>query len=143
MNFPAFETYAAEMGLAIPIAPEEQNSDYESGIVEIDRDTWHIRTARNTPTKPGAFVAFWRRGADGVTTPFSDAEPAAGLLVFVEQLGRRGVFRFTAADLARLGITSGARPGKRGFRVYPSWCVDLNAGATAAQRAQSSSFLTY
>ena len=131
------------MGFALAIAPEEQNSDYESGIVQIDRDSWHIRTARNTPTKPGAFVAFWRRGADGVTTPFSEDDPAAGLLVFVEQLGRRGVFRFTAADLARLGITSGARPGKRGFRVYPSWCVDLNSGATAAQRAQSSSFLTY
>lgn len=143
MNFPAFEAYAAEMGLALVIAPEEQNSDYESGIVQIDHDSWHIRTARNTPTKPGAFVAFWRRDADGVTTPFSEDDSAVGLLVFVEQQGKRGVFRFTAADLARMGITSGTGPGKRGFRVYPSWCRDLNSGATAAQRAQSSSFLTY
>lgn len=79
MNFPAFEAYAAEMGFALAIAPEEQSSDYESGTVQIDRDSWHIRTARNTPTKPGAFVAFWRRGADGVTTPFSEDDPAAGL----------------------------------------------------------------
>ncbi len=141
--FHAFEAYAAEMGIALAIAPEEQNSDYESGVVQIDGDSWHIRTARNTPTKPGAFVAFWRRGAGGVTAPFGEDDAAAGLMVFVEQMGRRGVFRFTAADLVRLGITSGVRPGKRGFRVYPSWCVELNSAAAAVQRAQSASFLTY
>ncbi|WP_218682142.1 MepB family protein, partial [Microbacterium sp. BF1] len=41
------------------------------------------------------FVAFWQRHADGNTTPFSDDDPAAGLLVFVAQHDRRGVFRFT------------------------------------------------
>lgn len=72
--------------------------------------------------------------------PFAPDGVDAGLLVFVEQLGRRGVFRFTAPHLTQLGITSGVRPGKRGFRVYPSWCTRLNATATAAQLAQASAF---
>lgn len=140
MQFSAFEAYAAEVGVTVEVTPETQNSDYEAGIVQICDEAWHIRTARNTPAKPGAFVAFWQRDASGATTPFSDDDPAAGLLVFVGQHGRRGVFRFTGAHLAELGITSGKRPGKRGFRVYPSWCDGLNTQATATQRAQASAF---
>lgn len=143
MQFSAFESYAADIGVAVAVTPEVESSDYESGVAQIGSETWHIRTARNTPTKPGAFVAFWRRSADGMTAPFGDDDPAAGLLVFVEQQGRRGVFRFTGAHLAELGITSGRRTGKRGFRVYPSWCEGLNAPATATQRAQASAFQEY
>ncbi len=120
MAFTAFETYAAEVGLSWPVITETQNSDYESGLVEVDGERWHIRTARNTPTKAGAFVAFWRRTEDGSTAPFPDDDPTAGLLVFVERAGRRGVFRFTTAHLSDLGITTGTGPGKRGFRLYPA-----------------------
>jgi hypothetical protein len=140
VRFSAFEAYAAEVATTVAVTPETQNGDYESGIAHIGGEAWHIRTARNTPTKPGAFVAFWQRDADGTTMPFSDDDAASGLLVFVEQLGRRGVFRFTGAHLAELGITSGRRVGKRGFRVYPSWCAGLNPQATATQRAQASAF---
>lgn len=140
MRFTAFAVYSAGVGLTAEVIPEVQNSDYESGVVQIGAEAWHIRTARNTPTKPGGFVAFWQRDADGNTTPFSDDDPAAGLLVFVVQHDRRGVFRFTGAHLAALGITSGERPGKRGFRVYPSWCTGLNVQATTTQRAQAPAF---
>lgn len=143
MQFSAFEAYAAEVGLAAAVTPEMHNSDYESGIAQICDEAWHIRTARNTPTKPGAFVSYWQRDTDGTTMPFGDDDLAAGLLVFVEKRGRRGVFRFTRAHLAELAITSGKRPGKRGFRVYPSWCTGLNAQATATQRAQASAFEEY
>jgi hypothetical protein len=140
MQFHAFAVYSAEIGVAAEVAPEAQNSDYESGIVQIGDAVWHIRTARNTPTKPGAFVAFWQRDAAGNTMPFGDEDPAAGLFVFVEQHEKRGVFRFTGAHLAELGITSGKGPGKRGFRVYPSWCAGLNTQAAATQRAQARAF---
>jgi len=143
MRFPAFEAYATTRRMPVAVTPAAQNSDYESGVARIGDETWHIRTARNTPTKPGAFVAFWQRDASGSTVPFGDDDLAAGLYVFVEQHGRRGVFRFTGAHLAALGITSGRRPGKRGFRVYPSWCEGLNAQATATQRAQGSAFEEY
>lgn len=143
MVFSAFEAYAAEMGLAVSVVPESQNSDYESGRIEIDGEAWHIRTARNTPTKPGAFVAFWRRDESGRTVPFAIDDPAAGLLVFVQQEGRRGVFRFTAEHLAELDVTTGRGAGKRGFRLYPSWCEGLNPQAVAAQRAQAPAFHEY
>lgn len=141
MIFRAFKAYISAVGItATVVTHETQSSDYESGIAGIREELWHIRTARTTPTKPGAFVAFWTRGADGVTMPFAADNVSAGLLVFVEQLDRRGVFRFTAAHLAELGVTSEVRPGKRGFRVYPSWCTQLNATALATQRAQASAF---
>ncbi|MBF4567816.1 MepB family protein [Plantibacter sp. VKM Ac-2880] len=143
MPFEAFRSYATTMGIPMLVTPEPQNSEYESGLAQLGAETWHLRTARNTPTKPGAFVAFWRRDADGATAPFRDDDRAAGLLVFVEQEGARGVFRFTGAHLAALGVTSGRRPGKRGFRVYPSWCAGLNAQATATQRAQAPAFQEY
>ncbi|PRB07409.1 MULTISPECIES: MepB family protein [unclassified Microbacterium] len=143
MEFRAFHTYASILGMDVAVTPQEQNGDYESGAVRIDGDLWHIRTARVTPTKPGAFLAFWRRDAAGKTAPFDEQDPAAGLLVFVEQDDRRGVFRFAAADLSRLGITAGRTSGKRGFRVYPSWCAGLNPQATATQRAQASAFREY
>lgn len=130
----------AAIGVTASVTPESQNSDYESGLARIGEEYWHIRTARTTPTKPGAFLAFWSRDENGVTEPFSAGSVHAGLLVFVEQLGHRGVFRFTASHLTQLGITSGQKAGKRGFRVYPHWCTDLNATATATQRAQSSAF---
>lgn len=143
VQFSAFEAYAAELGTAAAVTPETQSSDYESGIAHIDGEAWRIRTARNTPSKPGAFVAFWNRLPDGGTAPFRNDDVGAGLLVFVELEGRRGVFRFTGAHLAILRITSGHRPGKRGFRVYPSWCAGLNSQAAAAQRAQAPAFREY
>jgi len=143
VEFAAFRDYAAECRLTVSVTPATQGSDYESGIAQIGDEAWHLRTARNTPTKPGAFVAFWRRTTTGETAPFTEDDPAAGLLVFVEQSGRRGVFRFPAAHLAALGITSGRRAGKRGFRVYPSWCSGLNGQATATQRAQAPAFQEY
>ena len=146
MEFRAFAEYAAAVGQpeAVDTArPEAQNSDYESGVAEIDGGTWHLRTARITPTKPGAFLAFWRRDETGETAPFAADAVGAGLIVLVEQAGRRGAFRFTAEHLSALGITAGPRPGKRGFRVYPGWCDGLNASAMATQRAQASAFREY
>ena len=140
MTFSAFTAYAAVVGISADVVPEAQNSDYESGLVDIAGRRWHIRTARVTPTKPGAFVAFWTRAEDGSTRPFKSADVGAGLLVFVVDGGRRGVFRFTSDHLAELGVTSGPRAGKRGFRVYPRWCDALNRQAAAAQRAQARAF---
>lgn len=146
MAFTAFEQYVAHaFGSADcvrSVVPEEQNSDYESGLAVIDDERWHIRTARNTPKKPGAFVAVWSRDAAGNTVPLPMDDPARGLLVFVTDGERRGVFRFTAEHLRGLGVTATARrPGKRGFRVYPAWCRDLNERAAASQAAQASAFI--
>ncbi|MGX1739705.1 MepB family protein [Corynebacterium flavescens] len=144
MGFSALELWASEVGLVVSARAEEHTSDYESGVAQIAGCEWHIRTARNTPSKPGAFVAFWCRGVDGRTRPFSGDEMNSGLMVFVEQQGRRGVFAFTPEHLEQLGITFGSnQPGKRGFRAYPAWCEDLNSRAKETQRAQASAFKEY
>jgi hypothetical protein len=65
----------------------------------------------------------------------------SGLFVFVEEQERFGVFQFTAAYLISLGyVSSDLHPGKRGFRVYPVWCTDLNSQASRTQRAQEAAF---
>ncbi|WP_404288666.1 MepB family protein [Glutamicibacter arilaitensis] len=145
MDFSAFSRYTA-FGIApdddpLLVQAEEQNSDYESGLVSFGSQRWRIRTARITATKPGAFLACWTRDVDGLTQPFSANEQISGLLVFVQDAERFGVFRFTAEQLHNLGITSSeTKPGKRGFRVYPSWCTELNPQAQRTQRAQAPSF---
>lgn len=142
MQFLALERYRTQLGLApSPVVPEEQSSDYESGRVEIDSHLWRVRTARVTPTKPGAFVAVWTRAPNGTTQPFSDSDECDGLIVFVEDGPRFGAFTFTREDLRQLGVVqSSLGPGKRGFRVYPPWCSGLNAQATRTQLTQSAAF---
>lgn len=145
VNFHALIRYRDIVGdqygvIGAPV-PEEQNSDYESGRVLIGKDSWRLRAARITPTKPGGFVAVWERDGGGVTQPFRVDDATAGLLVFIQEDQRFGVFRFTSDHLRTLRVTSSvSHPGKRGFRVYPSWCVDLNKQATRTQAAQAPAF---
>ena len=121
--------------------PEEQNGEYESGTVTIGAELWRVRTARVTPKKPGAFVAVWQRDEAGETVPFTAEEDIDGLLVFIDDAGRFGVFRFTALHLESLGVTrSSEYPGKRGFRLYPSRSENLNSQARRTQKAQSAAF---
>lgn len=145
MHFSAFEEFVSLVAdrYGEPGRPhvEEQNSAYESGVVRLGSETWRIRTARVTPTKTGAFVAVWQRNADGETRPFDSAENIDGLLVFVREEQRFGVFRFSTQQLEDQGVTSSKRfPGKRGFRLYPHWTEDLNAQAARTQRIQAASF---
>jgi hypothetical protein len=145
MTFASFDWYLANLlvpaGITAVVVADSENAGYEAGIAEIGGQRWRIRTARTTPTKPGGFVSVWRRAADGSTEPFPASEPIRGLLVFAEAEGHRGVFHFDRAHLAELGVTSSAgSPGKRGFRVYPRWCRDLNPQALRSRRAQATAF---
>lgn len=143
MAFRAFDRYKELVGISDVsfVEVEDQNSDYESGVAEIEEQHWRIRTARITPTKPGAFVAAWTRGIDGATRPFNLDEALSGLLVFVDDGSHFGVFRFTQERLLALGyLKSESSTGKRGFRVYPSWCNGLNPQAVRTQRVQSEAF---
>ncbi|MGL5853270.1 MAG: MepB family protein [Phycicoccus sp.] len=144
-RFAAFEWYAEHLlrprRTPLAMEPEEQGG-YESGLATIGGERWRVRTARVTPTKPGAFVAVWRRAGDGGTEPFPADDATHGLLVFVEDgILRRGVFRFTAAHLRELGIVrSESHPGKRGFRLYPDWCSGLSRQAASTQAVQAPAF---
>ncbi|MDQ0634290.1 hypothetical protein QFZ40_002199 [Arthrobacter pascens] len=107
----------------------------------LGKEQWRIRTARITPTKSGAFVAVWKRDEGGSIRPFTADESMSGLLVFVEEQERFGVFQFTPAHLISLGyVSSELHPGKRAFRLYPAWCTDLNPQALCTQRGQAAAF---
>lgn len=145
MNFHAFKRFISLAPAPADAQPviqiEEQNSDYESGVALIGKEQWRIRTARITPTKSGAFVAVWKRDEGGSTRPFTADESMSGLLVFVEEQERFGVFQFTPAYLISLRyVSSELHPGKRGFRLYPAWCTNLNPQAIRTQRAQAAAF---
>lgn len=145
MQFRALEAFLRLRGdrerLSAPPQEEAQTSDYEAGLVVLGSETWRIRTARVTPKKPGAFVAVWERDANGETRPFAPDDAVAGLLVFVCEGPRFGVFRFTTPQLIKLGVyRSDASEGKRGFRVYPSWSTGLNSQATKTQQRQAAVF---
>ncbi len=145
MQFTAYESFLAIVGdgegdLGRP-QPEAQGGEYESGTAMLGSERWRVRTARVTPKKPGAFVAVWMRDESGDTRPFDTEDTVSGLLVFVREGERFGVFRFTSAQLDALGVTRSDRhPGKRGFRVYPSWSENLNRRAAQTQAAQASAF---
>ncbi|MGO2024464.1 MULTISPECIES: MepB family protein [Brevibacterium] len=146
MGFRALEHYAQAKGLTLTeVVAEDQNSDYESGRAKLQGTWWRVRTARITPSKPGAFVAVWGRTSEGVTAPFSGDEDGfddcTGLLVLVSEDEKFGVFTFTATSLVELGIYSSQRSaGKRGFRLYPPWSTSLNPQATRTQRRQAPFF---
>ncbi|MDI9896769.1 MepB family protein [Rhodococcus sp. IEGM 1381] len=119
---------------------DETNAEYCGLVAQLHGERWRVRTARVTPRKPGLFLAFWRRGADGTTEPFRSTDQD-GLLVLIDTDGHRAGFRFTAEQLDRLGITaSPAHLGKRGFRVYPTWCTGLNPQARRTQQQHAEAF---
>lgn len=123
------------------VTPEEQQSDYQAGITQLDGQRWRIRTARITPTKSGGFVAIWQRDKNGTTAPYEYHAGLQGVMVFIEEANRFGVFRFTQQHLEHLGVFASAScPGKRGFRVYPSWTSGLKGQAKKNQEAQLPAF---
>ncbi|TAP24527.1 MULTISPECIES: MepB family protein [Micrococcaceae] len=123
------------------LTAEEQHSDYQAGVTEIDGQRWRIRTARITPTKSGGFVAIWQRDATGATVPFESEVGLHGVMVFIEEAEHFGVFRFTQQHLEALGVFASANaPGKRGFRVYPSWTTGLKGQAKKSQDEQLPAF---
>jgi hypothetical protein len=136
VNFHAFKQFmdsAPASAAAHPvIQAEEQNGDYESGAARIRKEQWRIPTARTTPAKAGAFVAVWKRGEAGSTRPFTADESTSGLLVFVEEQERFGVFRFTRqARLPRLSRKV-HRPEFLGVMYAARRGLRSDAGSTAA-----------
>ena len=54
MKFEFFYQFVAAFNLEATINATSDNANYESGIAELGAKTWHVRTARTTPSKPGA-----------------------------------------------------------------------------------------
>lgn len=118
------------------IKKNSSNGEYEALSFVSDGKTYQSRLAKKTPKKDGYFLAVWKKDSDGPNAPYDVAEFSDYLLVFIADGFKRGYFCFPRSELAQRGVLRADGRGKMAFRVYPIWCVDLNASAARAQRWQ-------
>lgn len=103
---------------------------------EIKKLSIKYRKAKITPKKVGCFVAIWKRDSDGKTIPFHISDSFDFYLIEVEDSENKGIFIFPKSILEKNKILSSDKEGKRGFRLYPSWCEHLNNQAQKTQNWQ-------
>lgn len=120
---------------------ESEGKEYEAARFNIGSFSILSRRAKITPTKTGQFVTCWQRNSDKVTAPFPETSEFDFLCVLVLEGNKKGVFAFSKEVLIEKGIFSSAKlAGKRGFRVYPSWCEVESKQALQSQQWQLQSF---
>lgn len=121
---------------------EDQNSDYEGFLLQINSYIYRTRLAKLTPKKKGYFVAFWEKNTTGTNQAYSYEESPEKLIVSVIDGERRGQFIFPKNVLLKYGILkSSKQKGKMALRVYPSWITGLNEAARKTQAWQVVYFL--
>ena len=111
-------------------------NDYFGCNFEIKKLAIKYRKAKITPKKVGCFVALWKRDSEGKTIPFDASDLFDFYLIEVEDDINKGIFVFSKSILIQNKILSSDKEGKRGFRLYPSWCVSLNSQAMKTQNWQ-------
>lgn len=100
-----------------------------------------FRSAKSTPKKPGFFVTLWKRDHRGGTRPFTAADGIDEFRIAASTDLGYGFFTFSAGVLVEHGILSSpAKPGKRGFRLYTPWDTGLNAHAGKSRDWQRQHF---
>ena len=108
------------------------------------KNTFIFRKAKITPKKTGQFVSLWCRDeTSGSTRPFHESEILQGAIIYVADPSQDGLFLFSKKTLINQKIISdisGQSPGKRGFRLYPSWDTPSNNQARKSQAWQLQSF---
>ena len=123
--------------LSLPISNmhiELEGMEYDACQFELNGKTVIYRSAKVTPKKQGLFVTFWKRNVHKITTPFSETDKLDFYVINVKTETQFGQFIFPKDVLIAKGIIStAAKDGKRGFRVYPKWDSGLNKQATKTQ----------
>ena len=95
------------------------------------------RNAKITPKKVGQFVTFWKRIVSIEIEPFNENDLFDFFVVNVQCEKSIGQFVFPKSVLVEKGIISTEmKEGKRAFRVYPSWNLNLNEQALKSQKWQ-------
>lgn len=125
-----------------PVA-EAESEDYDASTFKLDSHQIKFRSGKVTPTKVGLFVTLWKRNAQGVTAPHDETDPFDFYIVHTKKEKLEGYFIFPQSALAQYGVLSKKHSGgKRGFRVYPSWDIDLNKQAKQTQSWQLKYFVS-
>lgn len=121
---------------------EQEGQEYQACNFQLNDYSIICRTAKVTPKKAGQFVTFWKRDAEGITTPFDEKDAFDFYVINVIASNEMGQFVFPKALLIEKGIISTSeKEGKRGFRVYPSWDKVSSRQAIKTQQWQLNYFI--
>lgn len=121
---------------------EDESSEYAACTFTLNDKIIKFRSAKITPTKTGLFVTLWKRNSAGITQPHDDSDPTDLFVISVRKNNLFGQFIFPKQTLIDHGILSTpAKEGKRGFRVYPPWDITANKQAQKTQNWQMDFFL--
>lgn len=113
---------------------DSEAKDYLGSHFKIKSIPITYRKAKVTPKKIGCFVALWKRDGFGKTIPYDVSDSFDYYFIEIEDENKHGIFIFPKAVLVQYKILSSEKEGKRGFRLYPNWCTNLN---TTAQKTQN------
>jgi len=121
---------------------EAESQEYAASTFTLNATDIKFRVAKVTPTKTGLFVTLWKRNAQGITCPHEASDAIDFIVISCRDKNKFGQFVFAKSVLVKEGIiTTALKEGKRGFRVYPPWEMDLNKQALKTQKWQAEFFL--
>lgn len=116
--------------------------DYLGHDFKIGAASVKFRKAKLTPKKNGLFVTLWKRNKAGATAPFNVEDDFDFYIIFTEEADQKGFYLFPKAILAKHKIlTNSGNEGKRGVRMYPTWCVVQSKQAEQTKRWQNAYFI--
>ncbi len=119
-----------------------ESKDYGACSFNLNGKAIQHRASKITPTKPGQFVAIWKRNAAGKTAPFDFSDPVDFIIITARDGNKLGQFVFSRTVLADHGtITRNGKTGKCGIRVYPPWDTVDNKQAKTTQARQIKYFV--
>jgi hypothetical protein len=132
---------AHNFSYTIPVK-EEESSEYNAHVFELNGRQVKYRKSKITPTKAGQFVTLWKRNKKGIIEPFEFSDPIDLFIISVRTENSFGQFIFSKSVLCEQGIVStSVKEGKRAMRVYPPWDVTTSKQAQKTQLWQKEFFI--
>lgn len=133
---------ALENKTELLLKQENQNSEYEGVVFNLNNQSYRMRLAKLTPKKQGYFVAVWEKDSAGKNQAYHYEQSPEKLIISIIDDAKCGQFIFPREVLLRQGILKNAKQkGKMAFRVYPSWIEGLNETAKKTQTWQNEYFI--
>jgi hypothetical protein len=126
------------------IHKEVESAEYGAYKFKLNNFNVLFRTAKNTPTKVGQFVTFWKRNFEnGPIQPYDISDEVDFFVISVHKGENFGQFIFPKSVLSEKDIISKNNiGGKRAMRVYPPWDKTTSKRAEKTQRWQLLYFLS-
>lgn len=112
---------------------ETESLEYNAFNLNINNLKIKFRTSKITPTKTGQFVTIYKRLQNGKIAPFENSDDIDFVIICSRKDENHGYFIFPKSELLKREIFTDKKEGKRAFRVYPPWDMELNKQAKKSQ----------